>query len=119
MSVVRRPVVSERSIQTAVIQHWRALGVPGSLVAAIPNAGALGQPGLTAGLSDLLVLGGIVRVAFIELKTSRGRTSDAQLAFQERCRALAIPCVVTHGRDEPIELLQIWGVLRPSIGVAA
>ncbi|AWV18793.1 hypothetical protein A3862_27325 [Methylobacterium sp. XJLW] len=116
---MRRPIISERAIQTAVIQHWRALGVPGSLVAAIPNAGALGQPGLTAGLSDLLVLGGIVRVAFIELKTARGRTSDAQLAFQERCRALAIPCIVTHGRDEPITLLETWGVIRPRAGAAA
>ena len=112
---MRRSTIRESAIQSAVIAHWRALGAPGSLVAAIPNAGALGQPGLTAGVSDLLVLGGLVRVGFIELKRDGGKESEAQEAFRRQCEALAIPCVVTFGRDEPITVLERWQVVRPQV----
>lgn len=115
----RRPALRESAIQAAVIAHWRALGLPDTLVAAIPNAGALGQVGLTAGLSDLLVLGGLVRVGFIELKTARGAESAAQVTFRERCERLGIPCVLTRDRDEPIALLERWGVVRPQMARAA
>ncbi len=47
----RRSLVRESAIQSAVVEHWRVLGLPNTLVAAIPNAGALGQAGLNAGLS--------------------------------------------------------------------
>ena len=46
----------EGLIQSACIEHWKLLGVPGSLVAACPNAKAHGQPGLTRGLFDLIVM---------------------------------------------------------------
>ena len=54
----RRNIFAPREglIQAAVVEHWLKLGVPGSLVAAIPNANAHGQPGLTRGLPDLLVI---------------------------------------------------------------
>ncbi|MGA4550601.1 hypothetical protein [Methylorubrum aminovorans] len=114
--MTRRPIIRESAIQAAVVQHWETLGLPDTLVAAIPNAGALGQAGLTAGLSDLLVLGGLVRVGFIELKTSRGVESDAQATFRERCERLGIPCVLTRGRDEPIAVLEQWRIVRPQAG---
>ena len=50
-------VPRESDIQSAVLEHWKTLGRPMTLVAAIPNAGAMGQPGLTCGLPDLLVMG--------------------------------------------------------------
>ena len=52
--------------------------MPGSLVAAIPNAFAHGQPGLTRGLPDLLVIAPQLGrlTGFIELKTETGRMSD-------------------------------------------
>ncbi|MFG5120847.1 hypothetical protein [Methylorubrum sp. POS3] len=116
---MKRPHLRESAIQSAVVEHWRVLGLPDTLVAAIPNAGALGQAGLTAGLSDLLVLGGLIRIGFIELKTARGVESDAQIAFRERCDRLGIPCVVTRGRDEPIAVLERWGVVRVQVARAA
>lgn len=109
----------ESAIQAAVIDHWRALGRPDTLVAAVPNAGALGQPGLTAGISDLLVLGGLVRIGFIELKREGGVESNAQESFRRRCEALAIPCVVTFGRDEPIAVLERWEIVRRQAGRTA
>ena len=107
------PAPLEQAVQAAVVHHWRMLGVPGSLVAAIPNANAHGQPGLTRGLADLLVLAPGFRVGFIELKRDKHSViSDDQLAFGDLCRALDIPYAVCVGRDEPITMLEAWGVVR-------
>ena len=104
--------LSEKAIQTAVIDHWRALGVPDSLVAAIPNAGSFGQPGLHKGLFDLLVIAPGFGVGFIELKTERGRLSAAQEAFKTVLLRAVVPYAVCSGRDEPIRALEQWGVVR-------
>jgi hypothetical protein len=112
----RPPAPLETAIQSAVVDYWRVLGRPDTLVAAIPNAGAMGQPGLTKGLPDLLVLGdlpGAARVGFIELKrTSRSFVSGDQLTFGELCRKVGIPYAVAVGRDEPIAILEDWDVVR-------
>lgn len=104
----------EKAIQQAVLQHWRELGVEGSLVAAVPNAGSLGQPGLTKGIFDLLVIGGNIPggLGFIELKTDKGILSAAQERFKQLLIRNAIPYAVTYGRDEPIRVLEEWGVVR-------
>ena len=114
----RAPPPLERENQAAVIDHWRTLGRPLTLVAAIPNANAHGQPGLTPGLADLLVMGpdipGRFPIAFMELKRShRDRRSEAQENFATLCAALGIICTTAHGRDEPIEYLERWNVVRP------
>lgn len=105
-------MISESTITRAVMQHWRALALPGTLVASIPNMGARGQCGLTPGLPDLLVMSPALPVGFIELKTDRGRPSAAQLWFRDLCAELHVPHVITHGRDEPIVTLESWRVVR-------
>ena len=114
------PWPSEKEIQAAVLDHWRAAAVPGSLVAAIPNAGALGQPGLTKGLADLLVMSPKLgaRVGFLELK-SEGRRREKfggltrdQREFELLCEFLSIPHRVAFGRDEPLVVLRAWGAIR-------
>jgi hypothetical protein len=107
----------ETQIQAAVVDHWRVLGQPNTLVAAIPNAGALGQPGLTKGLADLLVIGpdlpGIGSAGFIELKRDAyAKRTDAQWEFARLTLALGIPYAVTFGRDHPIRILEDWNVVR-------
>lgn len=104
--------MTEAQIHKAVIQHWKSLGLPGTLVATIPNMGAMGQYGLTKGLPDLLVIGGDIKVGFIELKAENGRASAAQIAFRETCAEADVRCVVTWGRDEPIKLLEEWKIVR-------
>jgi hypothetical protein len=104
----------ESDIARAVIQHWRALGVPGSLVAAIPNAYSHGQAGLTRGLPDLIVMAPGLPVGFIELKTKSGRIRPEQADFKARCLSLGIAHSITRGRDEPIEILETWNVVRRS-----
>ena len=106
------PEPAERLIQGAVLDHWRRLGLPGTLVAAIPNARAFGQAGLTAGLFDLMVIAPGLPVAFLELKTRAGRMSREQERFRLLLIAAGVPHAVTYGRDEPIAVLAKWGVVR-------
>ena len=65
---------TEDQTTAAIIQHWRVLGVPGCLVASIPNKRAHGQAGLTRGLPDLLVISPKLgaTAGFIELKRGKG-----------------------------------------------
>lgn len=104
---------SEDDITAAVVDHWRLLGVPGSLVASIPLKRAFGQPGLRRGLADLLVLAPELPVGFIELKRDDDSPiSDDQREFGKLCMRLGIPYAVCIGRNEPIRLLEAWGVMR-------
>jgi hypothetical protein len=108
---------SEAGITAAVLQHWLTLGEPNTLVAAIPNAMAKGQPGLTCGLADLLVLAPGIGVGFIELKKDpASRPTDAQIVFGKLCAILRVPHTFCYGRDEPIRVLEEWGaVKRPAV----
>ena len=111
--------ISEAQITKAVMAHWRSLKKPDTLVAGIPNMGAQGQYGLTAGLPDLMILAPGLPVGFIELKADKGRISEAQLAFQGHCERLNIPHAITYGRDEPIAVLERWGVVHKTVGATA
>ena len=104
----------ESLIQAACIDHWRALGVPGSLVAAVPNARAAGQAGLTKGLFDLVVMSPTLgdRTGWLELKAEGGKLSDDQKAIKLLMIARGVPYAVTYGRDEPIQVLGEWGAVR-------
>jgi len=109
---IREP--SEDQITAAVVDHWRTLGIPGSLVASIPNKRAFGQAGLTPGMPDLLVLSPSLgdRTGYIELKRAHGgRLSDAQLIMRELFLMRRAPYAVCYGRDEPIEQLRKWGAI--------
>src|SRR5271170_3382710 len=106
---------SEDQITDAVVEHWRMFGVRGSLVASIPNKRAFGQPGLTRGLPDLLVLSPQLGrfTGYIELKKGRGgRLSDAQVDIGKLLVVRGVPYAVCKGRDEPIAQLEEWGAVR-------
>lgn len=117
------PRLKESQIHKAVVSHWLSCGRPGTLVATIPNMGAMGQYGLTKGLPDLIVIGPGIH-AYVELKTDTGKLTQPQREFQGLCEKHGIVFAVTHGRDEPIKLLEEWGIVRSttdfvSIGDAA
>jgi hypothetical protein len=104
---------SEDAITAAVVDHWKLLGRLDTMVASIPNKRAFGQPGLTRGLPDLLVLAPSLPVGFIELKRdARSDYTDDQRLFSRLCGALGIPYALCVGRDEPIRVLEQWGVVR-------
>jgi hypothetical protein len=104
----------ESLIQAACLDHWRALGVPGSLVAAVPNARAAGQAGLTKGLFDLVVMSPTLgdRTGWLELKADDGVLSPAQNTFKLLMIARGCPYAVAYGRDQPIRVLEQWGAVR-------
>lgn len=104
--------MKESAIHKAVMAHWRAKGKPDTLVATIPNMGAMGQYGLTPGLPDLMVLSPKIGVGFIELKAGKNKPSAHQKAFADNCEKLGIPHRFTWGRDEPIAVLEEWDVVR-------
>jgi hypothetical protein len=106
--------MNEAAIHKAVVSHWKHLGMPGTLVATIPNMRAHGQHGLTKGLPDLLVLAPALPVGFIELKRDKGKPTEEQVTFGNLCFAMKIPFALTFGRDEPIHILEQWGVVRKS-----
>jgi hypothetical protein len=114
---------SEKEIHQATIDHWRYFGAPNTLVATLANAGALGQPGLTAGLFDLVVIGDLIggaKVGFIELKRdNKAALSPHQIAFKELLASHGILFAVTYGRDAPIRVLEQWGAVRPQAKAAA
>jgi hypothetical protein len=110
----------EREQQRAVMEHWGWLRRPDTLLAAIPNAGALGQPGLTPGLADLVALGpdlpGGAHVGFIELKRhDRSVISDSQVSFAELCHSLRVPHSFAFGRDDAVRVLEAWGLTRRAL----
>jgi hypothetical protein len=103
---------TEKQIHAAVIEHWLACGVKDSLVATIPNERAHGQAGLTKGLPDLLVMAPGLGVGFIELKRKGGKLRPEQERFRDLCNAIGVRYSATFGRDEPISILEAWGVVR-------
>jgi hypothetical protein len=106
--------IYESEIHKAVVDHWKNLGMPRTMIATIPNMGAMGQHGLTKGLPDLILIAPGLH-GYLELKAEGGKLSPAQQDFQSICIARGIPFYVTYGRDEPIRLLEELGIVRKAI----
>lgn len=104
--------MNEKQIQQHVIDRWRKLGKPGTLVAAIPNARSFGQPGLTKGLPDLICIGPHIGVAFLELKTERGKLSTHQEAFLDLCSGAGVLATVSFGLDDAVRVIEAWDIVR-------
>jgi hypothetical protein len=118
----RRPTYapSEAAITAAVLAHWLAFRLPNTLVAACPNMRAFGQPGLTRGLFDLIVMTPTLgdRTAWLELKADHGVRSKDQIEIQAMMIRLGIPHAVAVGRDEPIRQLERWGACKRQASAA-
>ena len=113
MSALRKPrPLSERAIQTHLMNRWRALGRPGTLLACVPNARAAGQAGLTRGLFDLVAIGGNVGCGWLELKTERGSLSYHQEVFKAALVQNNVPYAVAYGLDQAIHVLETWEIIR-------
>lgn len=109
------PKLSEAQLTRAVMQHWRARGLPNTRVVSLPNMGSMGQAGLTRGLPDLLVVskhlpGGL---GLLELKTETGKLSTEQTAFRSTCISAGAKIAVAYGLDQALEVLLDWGVIKP------
>ena len=110
------PPPLERDIQAAALEGtggFSACPTPWSPQSPTPRPH--GQPGLTRGLPDLLIISPNLpgSIGFIELKRDMyAKRTDAQTKFANLCGELSIPYAVTFGRDQPIRLLEDWSVVR-------
>jgi hypothetical protein len=110
-------VQHEAILQKQVVDYLRAV-LPHSIVAAIPNAsrrttgGRAGNAvyGLTIGIPDLMVILPKGRIVFFELKSEKGRVSDAQLNIHLKLQALNHECAVCRNLDDIKLALAAWNI---------
>ena len=110
----------EKQIQAALVDRWLLIGNPGTLLAAIPNEGAFGQPGLTKGLFDLIAIGPSIRggQGWLELKRPAdgkkpaGKLTPEQEDFRALLVARGIEHAVADSLDEAVVVLEFWGMIR-------
>ena len=112
--------MTEHEIQVSAFAQYAARGTSGSVMFAIPNggvrdkvtAGKLKAEGVTAGAPDIFA-SAYGKPYFIEVKTGKGRLSDAQKAMHRRIEASSgIPVHTVYGLDELLALLEDKGLLR-------
>ena len=110
----------ETSLQKAVIKLWRMNGVPGSILAHIPNGerrdeitGArLKAMGVMPGMPDLLAGSEKEKIFFVELKKKGGRLSPAQKLVHELLQTIGIEVYVLDELEDVVSLLREKSVLR-------
>jgi hypothetical protein len=106
----------ERAIQIAI---KRRLALSGVVCHHSPNAGKrsvitgarLKQEGMITGWPDLTVVGPGGRVAFLEVKSGKGHTTDAQDDCLGMLQRMGHDVGVVRSQDEAVTLLQEWGWL--------
>jgi hypothetical protein len=121
-SATVQDLASEGEIQRSIVQHWKLLGMPGSILAHIPNgekrdpvtAAKLKALGVLPGIPDLLCVSPRSGVFFVELKRHGGRTSPEQQSVHERLRTAGVEVFTVVGVDDAVALLEQRGVIRKS-----
>ena len=112
--------ISEHSLQVTVLAYLTYKAAKDVNVIAIPNAarrslrmGArMKAEGLQSGVADLCIMLPGGRVAWLELKTDRGRQSIAQKGFEAKCKRLDHPYALARNLDEAIAALTQWKALK-------
>ena len=104
----------ERAIQIAI---KRRLALSGVVCHHSPNAGKrsviggrmLKQEGMITGWPDLTVVGPGGRIAFLEVKSAKGHTTDAQDDCLGMLQRMGHDVAVVRSQDEAVLMLQEWG----------
>ena len=109
---------AESVLQAALIEHLRMRAVPGLVYFAVPNnprnrvaGGTLKRMGMTAGVSDLILLHK-GRAYALELKTEKGRATPAQKAFLSRFQDAGGIAWIAYGLNDAIRFLEINKLIR-------
>lgn len=109
--------MKESFIQGAIVDFLRAVLPKTHRCVAIPNGSrrtasgraANAVPGLTPGVQDLMIVSA-GRIWFIEVKTARGKTSDAQEEWLAWCAATGTPYCVARSVDDVKIALEHWQI---------
>lgn len=104
---MKKATISEAAIQRQIVD-WVRVAAPGVVVVAVPNAArrtVSGRPtnavaGLTAGVPDLVVIMPEGKTLWIEVKSEKGRVSDAQFAFHSKLHGLGHTIAIVRSLDE-------------------
>lgn len=109
------PIYNESAEQIAFVQWCRLKGYPYDRIYAVENEGKKSpqagsrakQMGKRAGVSDLFlpVARSWYHGMYIEMKSDKGKVSDAQQQFIDEVRAEGYAAFVCYGRDEAIKAI--------------
>jgi hypothetical protein len=110
----------ESKIQKEIVRTLRILLPHGWLVVGVSNnprsriGGAIEKAmGLTAGLPDLALYGnldGSPFTGFLEVKTAKGRVSEAQRDMHDRLMDANFKVAVVRSVDDAIATIKKWGL---------
>lgn len=108
-------VASEIQIQTLFRSRARIM-CPGVRIVAVPNAGKRSQwaarqvkrEGLATGFPDLIALAP-GKVAFLEMKSAKGRVAPNQSDWHDTLAGMGFPVGVFRDADSAIEFLRANG----------
>jgi len=119
------PSLSEADIQIQVADllrlHERARGflffaVSNEALGKARSGAALGRMarlkrmGLRSGVADLVIVKGGLAY-FLEMKTAKGKQSEAQVEFEDDAWRNDAPYEVAHSFDEAVKILQSWAII--------
>lgn len=108
--------MSESAIQRQLLDYM-AKACPKAIIFAVPNGerrdkitGArLKAQGVLAGAPDLIISNNGI-IAFVEVKTDKGRPSKAQIEFRDRCAEQRLPYAVVRGIGDLQAFLEDIGI---------
>ena len=97
----------ESNLQIQCVR-WFRYTYPKLLIYSVPNGGirtqrnarTLKAEGALAGVADLVVVNGKGEHLYLEMKTPKGRQSETQKAFEEKCKTLNVPYKVIRSGME-------------------
>lgn len=112
----------EAALHVSVIEWLTRFGKPGLIWfhpanerRCSPRQGAhLKRLGVRAGVPDICLVRPGGAAAYLELKSTNGRQTPEQLAFEQLCKANGCPYSVARTIDEAISALAAWGCIRVS-----
>lgn len=116
---------SEHTIQAQLLGVLVVAIRPELRVIAIPNQGKrslitgrrMVAEGLTKGVADLLIMfpADEGAIAWLEMKTPKGRLSDEQHGFHAICERLGHRWGMAQSVEEALIVLRGWNALKPNV----
>lgn len=112
----------EHKLQVALMDYLRFAGRKDLHWFAVPNGGyrskatgaKLKAEGVRSGTPDICIMLEAGKVAWLEMKASKGSLGINQKAFKEMAERLGHHWAVAKSLDEAIVHLKAWGVLKNS-----
>lgn len=101
----------ESMIQAEIVKALRRMGY---FVHSVPNEGAGTNPvrqgqlitmGLYHGVADLIVWLGNGKVAYVEVKDQKGKQTEHQQIFEQKCQKYGIPYTVVRSVDDVLDFI--------------